>query len=500
MSVWLSFVVAWAMTFSASCPDASEHDLWYRISIRDVPCGYLHESVVELGQRVRSESHERLRIDRGGAVVELSQGTIFEEDARGTPLSATVRVETGGRPVRQEYDFAEGRPRLRAIEGERPSVHDAPDDEAWLTPAGVRAFLKARISADATRISYRTLDPYARMRRLRVEMTRLGTERHDVLGRTLDLGRWRVQTDGSSIVAEELRTADGILVSSIADVGLGMMTIELVDRETALQSLEGSPPELLDSTLVSVANMVGPTDDTVTAGYHVFFETERPRALPTAGAQHVRALRSGGFEVTIDAASGSSVRLDERNDPALLSASAYIDIDDPGVRRFFSRLARSSDDTTLEACERLRLAVARHVANKTFSIAFGSASDTLRSRSGDCTEHAVLLAAGFRLAGLPARVATGLVHAPASGFEHGAFAWHMWTQVLIDGIWWDFDATRKNRFDAGHLLVSTSSLESGAGERALSEMLPLLGRMRVEAICVDGIVLDGNALSNEGGD
>ncbi len=489
MSVGLSLVVALVTTVSAFFAGAQQQEFWYRISIRDSPCGYLHETVTEDDGRIRTESSERFRIDRGGSVVELSQSLTFEEDGRGAPLSATVRVETGGRPVRHDYDFHDGQPRDRSFEPDgSPARND--DDGVWLTPAEVRAFLKARISSDATRISYRTLDPYAGMSTLHIEMTRLGTERHDVLGRTLDLGRWRVESDGSSIVSEELRTDQGVLVSSIADVGLGIMSIELVDREIALEALNSTPPELLDSTLVPVANMVGSTDDSVTAGYRVRFETETPRGLPDAGAQHVRTLGSGVLEVTIDAASGSSASEAERSDPAYLSASAYIDLDDPSVRRFFRTLRRSPTDTTLEACERLRTAVARRISNKTFDVAFGSASDTLRSRSGDCTEHAVLLAAGFRLAGLPARVATGLVHAPAAGFEHGAFAWHMWTQVMIDGVWWDFDATRENRFDAGHLLVSTSSLDGGTGERALSEMLPLLGRMRVEVICVDGVVLD----------
>ncbi len=499
MSVGLSLVVAWAMTISASFFGSNEQDLWYRITIRDAPCGYLHETVVESGTRVRTESLEHLRIDRGGTVVELSQGTTFEEDLRGTPLFATVRVDTGGRPVRHEYDFPEGHPRDRSPESGVQTARENVND-AWLTPAEVRGFLKARIAAGATRVTYRTLDPYAGMRLLQIELTRTGSVRRDVLGRTLELGRWRMQSDGSSILAEELRTAEGILVSSVADVGLGMMTIELVDRETALEALNAPPPELLDATLVPIRNMIGRTDDAVTAGYRVFFETDRPWVLPDAGSQHIRKLRSGGFEVTIDAASGSSASAKELADPALRSASAYIDIDDPGVRRFFREVESTPADTSLQACDRLRVAVARHISNKTFGVAFGSASDALRSRSGDCTEHAVLLAAGFRLSGLPARIATGLVHAPAAGFDHGAFAWHMWTQVLIDGIWWDFDATRKNRFDAGHLLVSTSSLEGGTGERALSEMLLLLGRMRVEVICVDGLVLDEKTTDERGDD
>jgi hypothetical protein len=62
----------------------------------------------------------------------------------------------------------------------------------------------------------------------------------------------------------------------------------------------------------------------------------------------------------------------------------------------------------------------------------------------------------------------------------------MWTQVLIDGAWIDLDATRPERFDGGHLLVATSALEKGGGERALSEMLPLLGRLEIQVIEIDG--------------
>lgn len=498
MIVGLSLVVAWAMTISASFGGSSSQDHWYRITIRDSPCGYVHESIIHSEHGIRSESSERLRVDRGGSIVELRQATVFEEDLRGTPLRASVRVETGGDPVVHRYEFPDGMPVEQRLGVETVPVTNASNSEPWLTPSEVRAFLRARIGADARRITYRTIDPFARMTTVEIEMTRIGTEQHDVLGRSLVLSRWRMLSGGSAIVSEELRTEDGILVSSVADVGLGTMKIELVDRETALEALQAPPPELLDSTLLPVANMVGRTDGSVTAGYRVFFEMERPWDLPNSGAQHVRRLPSGELEVIIDAASGSAATAEEHADPGLLSTSAYIDIDDQALRDFFLDLQPTSSISTMEQCERLRLAVARRISNKTFGVAFGSASDAFRSRSGDCTEHAVLLAAGFRLAGLPSRVATGLVHAPAAGFEHGAFAWHMWTQVLIDGVWWDYDATRRNRFDAGHLLVSTSSLEGGTGERALSEMLLLLGRMRVEAICVDGRVLDQDDKNKEG--
>ena len=125
------------------------------------------------------------------------------------------------------------------------------------------------------------------------------------------------------------------------------------------------------------------------------------------------------------------------------------------------------------------------MTRKNYATAFASASDAVRTRSGDCTEHAVLLAAALRADEIPARVATGLVHGQVGGETGTGFAWHMWTQALLDGAWVDLDATRPSAFDAGHLTVSVSSLDEGTGQEELARMLPLLGRLRIEVVELD---------------
>ena len=64
---------------------------------------------------------------------------------------------------------------------------------------------------------------------------------------------------------------------------------------------------------------------------------------------------------------------------------------------------------------------------KDFSQAFASAAEVVDTHEGDCTEHAVLLAALCRARGIPARVAIGLVYMPATH----EFGYHMWTEVYI---------------------------------------------------------------------
>jgi len=71
---------------------------------------------------------------------------------------------------------------------------------------------------------------------------------------------------------------------------------------------------------------------------------------------------------------------------------------------------------------------------KEATASFPNATDVLRSMKGDCNEHAVLLAALSRAAGVPAKVVVGLV------YLDGAFYYHAWNEVFL-GDWIPVDAT-----------------------------------------------------------
>jgi transglutaminase-like putative cysteine protease len=62
---------------------------------------------------------------------------------------------------------------------------------------------------------------------------------------------------------------------------------------------------------------------------------------------------------------------------------------------------------------------------------FSSAVETLKAGYGDCGEHAVLLAAILRAAGVPARVVLGLVYFGPKK----AYAGHAWVMAYSGGAW-----------------------------------------------------------------
>lgn len=118
-------------------------------------------------------------------------------------------------------------------------------------------------------------------------------------------------------------------------------------------------------------------------------------------------------------------------------------------------------------------------ARQGYATAFASASEVAQSLSGDCTEHAVLLAALARAVKIPSRVAMGLVYVP----QDQTFAYHLWTEVYVDRCWLPIDATLgQGGIGAAHLKLGVSSL---SGPHAYVSFLPLarvLGRLKIEVL------------------
>lgn len=470
----------------------ADFDRWYELEIAGQPCGFMHESSQLVDGVVKSTHEEQFVVARDGRRVEVYQQTIFEETPRGEPLRARVEMRMGPEPAIMLYEFTpDGLKRTRAQHGRTLTDEVELSEEPWLTPVEAAEFVRARLQAGADRISYHTIEPTDGMRVIAVQSELIGTDELEVHGRVLEVSRWRTRTSGSPIDLIELRADDGTVVFAEADIGIGAMTLRLVDRARARGALDARAPELLTSTIVPVDGMPARSERLEQARYLVRADMAREFTLPDSGAQRVRVRDDGTFDVEVDVTRGSVSSAAERGDDAYLASSALVDAEDPEILKFTQRALRRASEDPRERAEILRAAVRRHMSRKDFATAFGSASDAVRTRSGDCTEHAVLLAAVLRASDIPSRVATGLVHTRVSGNAGSGFAWHMWTQALIDDRWIDLDPTRPISFDAGHLTVSTASLQEGSGQEELSGMLPLLGRLRIEVIEVDHEQLEG---------
>jgi transglutaminase-like putative cysteine protease len=99
-----------------------------------------------------------------------------------------------------------------------------------------------------------------------------------------------------------------------------------------------------------------------------------------------------------------------------------------------------------------------------------SASEVLRTKVGDCNEHAVLLTALLRAVGIPARLCVGVV------YSRGRFFYHAWTESYV-GEWISMDATL-NQMPAD---VTHIKLIQGDVDRQV-EIISLIGKLKLKVI------------------
>jgi transglutaminase-like putative cysteine protease len=112
------------------------------------------------------------------------------------------------------------------------------------------------------------------------------------------------------------------------------------------------------------------------------------------------------------------------------------------------------------------------------TISLPSALEVLRTRVGDCNEHTALYVAMARAAGLPARIATGLVQL------RGAFYYHAWPEVFVAGgpgrgTWLSVDPTL-DQFpaDATHIRLARGGLDRQAA------IVSMVGRAKLDVLDV----------------
>jgi hypothetical protein len=159
--------------------------------------------------------------------------------------------------------------------------------------------------------------------------------------------------------------------------------------------------------------------------------------------------------------------------------NSLIQSDDPAVVELAKSIIPDEIDDPVAIALALEKGVRRHITKRNYGVAFDTAAQVVRSQEGDCTEHAVLLAAVCRAKKIPARVVLGLVYYP----KQSGFAYHMWNEVWTGDRWLPLDATiAQGAVGADHIKLRHGSLQ---GETAYAVMLPLLqvvNRLELEVV------------------
>lgn len=479
--------LAAVLVLAATAVGQRDYERWYVLELNGSQAGWSHDERRTEGDLIRSSSELSLTIRREQQSIRIRYGWDFVETADGQPVRITRRVGDGQTPEVTEYEFlAEGvRCTTRQAGQERVATLPMPEG-TWLPPAAATEFLRVRLAAGAKSIEVRTLDPSEGIEPMVIRYMVEGRDTVEVLGRRIGVHRCvsEQQSGGEVIRSREWIDEEGLLVRMETD-SLGLdLAMRLATREEATAQAE--PPEIMVSTFIRPDRRIGEPRSATTALYVLTLRDDAMPDLPETGAQRVERLDDHRVRVVVDVGNGSLAPEPDAANEAFTAASSKINSEDDAIRSLTARALRGAPGDGVSRCEVLRRFVHEFIERKDLGVAFASASDVARSRQGDCSEHAMLLAAMLRADGIPSRVVSGLIYTEDFAGERDVFAYHMWTQALarVDGghRWIDLDATLPpgRAFDATHIALVASAMGDNDGYSSMVPLVRLLGRLEVE--------------------
>ncbi len=481
--VLLAAILAGLVSSSTRADDwqlLEEH--WYVVELAGHKAGWMSSSIHSDGERYRSDSQTRLSFGRGPATSVIEFDSSFVESHEGEPVSLKFRQKMGQQAVQTHWEFAADHVAQTTEQAGRETATEQPLPEGeWLTPMAAARYWLDQQQAGAQEITYRIIDPANGLSPIAVTHRFVAEEMMQRDGQTVAVTVWKTTTEKPPVTATEKYDSEGTLMYQSVTAGLEMVT-RIATKAEALAK-PGRQPELLVQTFVKPNEPIARSKQATTAILRLRTKNGQMPALPSAGAQRVEMGDDAGSAILhIDINANQLASAEEVADPAYLQASTIVDSNDEQVRRLAASATDQMGDDPHRKADAMRRFVRRYVSNKDLDTAFATASEVARLKSGDCSEHAVLLCAMLRSQEIPARVAVGLIYAESFLQQRGVFGWHMWTQALIDGKWVDYDATLRRRYHAAHVLTSTSDLNDGALSGALATTLQLIGNLEIDVV------------------
>ena len=441
---------------------AGEH--WMSITQEGRKIGHVHRSVAAAGEGFRFTENIAMRINTLGIVQPL-----------------TVRTEADLKPDRTlssfQFDLGSSLFRFNArgkVEGKKLTVHIGSPGKETVTvvPLAETPYLGGSLlgSMGASELkpgeekTFPVFDP-ATLGQKPVRITLLGEETVTVMGERREAKKLSVDFMGMKQVAWVDR--DGAVLREQGILGI---TLERASREEALAGLEGEAgADLAEIAAVPSPRPIEDPDGLKVLKIRLTGLPEGPLFLD--GGRQV--YRGGVLTVrreTLAGPRGPSGGAGE-DLSAYLRPTPFIQSDHPRIKRKSLEILSPGDTDGVKA-EKILAWIHKNIEKRPV-LSVPGALETLDGRVGDCNEHAVLMAALTRAAGIPSEVEAGLV------YLRGRFYYHAWNILFLreKGGW----VTADSVFGQMPADVTHIRFVRGGADRQL-DLVGLIGRVKLEIL------------------
>jgi len=433
-------------TFARAAPPA---DQWFTVLLDGRKIGSFESVREERGGRVITSQTLDLSIERAGTTVALRSKETSEETSDGKPLAFRSESKLSGSETTIDGALRNGKVEVKTTAAGATQQREIAWPAGALLPEGLRlAGLRAGL-APGTHFRALAFQPSS------LDASEIETRVGNVETVDMPEGKKPLTALEQTIFFSGTPVKSRVWVDAeqtIHKLTMPVIGVDLVlltcDRACATAPNQGT--DIFDRTLVVSPRPLTHAELGVGMRYRL-----TPRdggaalSLPETGEQ--RIARDGNalvVEITRSPRDGGETA------PAAVdyAANDWLQSKAPEIETL-ARKAVGDTSGARERMRRLETFVRGFITNKSLGVGYASALEVVHKPEGDCTEHAVLLAALGRSLGVATRVVDGLAYAPGFAGKDQVFVPHAWVQAWVDERWQSFDAALPG-FDAGHIALS----------------------------------------------
>jgi hypothetical protein len=453
------------------------HDEWQAVFMKGKRIGYVHTKMQREGDFVVSDVSMKMTMRRLGSETTVRMGSKYRERLDGTPDAFVTEMRTGAMKVRTEGTTQDGKLHLVTMVGNMRQERTVEWDPSAKFPYALDRELRSLKLEPGEELTAQVFSPeISTSEPVEMTMKVIGPDEVDVLG--VKHEAVKVETRISkmpSLVQHSWLDAQGnVLATEVAQLG----GVRAVRCTKAYALAEAEAVDLSDLMLITPDVPLEDVGKLTRLVVKLSTVDGTPFSVELPSEGHQRVVARDETSVTLEI-SDALIKTEEKDLGPFLSASTMVNGDDEQIIAAAEEAVGDETDPWRKA-QALRRAVYELVKEKSFDVAMASATEVIRNKEGDCTEHAVLLAAMARAAGIPSRAAIGLM------YVHGWFGYHMWTQVYVDGAWRDVDAVLDGRdFDPAHIRLATSPMSDDDFMFDLAAFVSVFGNLKIEIVEMD---------------
>jgi hypothetical protein len=456
-------------------------DQYYALYLAQTKCGWAHMQFERRGKEIHSQNRFHMEAGRDTMVIVVDVEAKSVETLEGKPLSFENKITMAGSTTIYRGKVKKNVVSMEIVKPDASVQYNyAISPDVVMDWGSYREVMK-NIKKPEASFTVRSLDPTLGQGNILETKTQIGRlEKIEVAGKKIS-GIKTISTAEKLGPMPIISYVDPSGKMLYTEMQMGFAKVQLVAEDKMQATTSIAPKELFMDTLVKLKQPM-PQISTGLMNLKVTYigEGKMPK-FPKTSIQRVVKSKDKTQFLRIDPANLKKVSKGRKAPAETMASSSFVNLKDPVLIELANKAAgtaQSSEDIAGNLCH----FVHRYIKEKNLATPFASAGEVARSKSGDCSEHAVLMTALARIKQIPARTVMGLVYTSAIG-EYGAFGYHMWTQVWLDGRWVDMDPTFDEvQVNPSHIAIDFCTLADDSLHQQVAKLIQFIGQLEIVPI------------------